>query len=389
MNAEFVMLLAIAFATALAIGARVDPHWRAPTPRKDASDFLFNFLLPLTPSVMPFLAMVIIASSLQRDRRAGSLDLARITPQTPLQIAAGRYFGAALPFWIGALVIVALASVAPRTALVAGWLPAAAVALPALALLEMGTSNAVPSWGSTAVMAAVILPIAQHVAAAAPADDVGAYIRAHLPATMGRLAIRPSAFDEMSLLPFLAAAVFVAIAAGRVKRPLGPSLAGPAAAFGVIVAALAITLCPPMVFPRVLAGLFAVGASLVAEERESPTAPWPRLAWAGAAAAAAGLVLARSPALGDAAALSTGVAAALALATGLLIHEMAHERPSLSFGLRLAIFLGLEPVVRTMIAGRGLGDERAAASAPQPLELAALAAAFAVSLLLHARRRAR
>jgi len=376
---EFAIVLAIALAAVLAVGAAIAGRWRV--------SFL-TVVLPMTPYAMPVLAMVIIASSLQRERETGALDLVRITPQRPLQIVSGRYVGAAVSFWMGALVMSALALVSPRASFALAWLPAVAVGLPALALLDLIHTKSVPEWGFPIVMIAAAAPVAGHLATVVPPDGTRDYLHAHLPALLQRMAIRPAAFDPMSLLPFFGAIVLVATAAGRLKRPMGPSLVGPPAAFGVVIAASAITLFPVPVFPRVLAGLFAVAAALAAEERGKPSPPWPRLAWTGVAAVAAGAVISRRLGFDAGASLATGAAAALALMTGVLIHEVAYDRVSLSFALRFAMFAGLEPVLWSLATGRGLAGAAAAAPTPRPLEVAALAAACSAAALVHARRRA-
>jgi hypothetical protein len=343
-------------------------------------------LRPVALNAVPYAVMLIgafaVSMTVRAELESATVDLVRLTPQSPEIVALSWYAAIALPFWIGAaLAAGALWVSAPDVFVFSRALIVFAVAWPACSLAEgfqqrkPGTYLWLPYFAAGGILAFIL---AMSIALATPG---------------GRL---PTLFTpgSVAFAVSLMAVVLIGASAGRLRRRDGPPLAGLAAAAGVVAIAFALRepVLPRFVYARIAPGVLAVLASFFAEERDVPSAPWMRLGVVAGAAMAATSIVAAMEGATIAGSMATGVCAALGMGIGLLSHERLWKIPVLSFALRAGVLLALEraPLVVYQIMyapGRSrqmlpqLSDLRPALDAT---DVAVLVVVFALAALAHA-----
>lgn len=325
------------------------------------------FALNATPYALLLIGTFATSATVRRELTTTTFDFVRLTPQRPESVVVSWYAGLALPFWIAALVTALILRFAAPDTYALGWpLVTVGLVLPAVSLAEALQRRKAGTfvWLSWLVGASLMpYVIAQSLAWVPPSPLPSAFRTLTANQSWTPWGLRPE------LIPVLAAIVAVGVAAGRVRRPDGPALSGPAAAAACFALSLVVGLMAASlgswraiaVFPRVAVGLYALLSLFTAEERDTPTAPWGRLGFLGGAAfigtVAVSLGLsARTDAVfagqdcetqpwltcvATSDSLATGLCAALALGIGLLAHELLWRVPALSIGARLAVAVGL------------------------------------------------
>ncbi|OFW32420.1 MAG: hypothetical protein A3G76_13020 [Acidobacteria bacterium RIFCSPLOWO2_12_FULL_65_11] len=346
--------------------------------RADRTQPLLNAIPYAVLLVGAFAASMTVRAEIE----SATIDFVRLTPQRPEAIVVSWYVALALPFWIAIVCSAfALAFIAPDVFSVRWPLVAIAALLPAFSLTE-GFQRRKPAtylWLPCCVVPAGM---------AAVFFTSTAGFRVFVPTVS--IAWTPWSIDLRTFVPAIATALALGTAAGRMRRPDGPALAGAAAAAGVIAVAVSVLVVPSSHVLRMLPCALVMLASFAAEERDPPTAPWWRMGVVGAAAFVAVAALAHDAGVG--ASLTSGLCAALALGIGVLAHELFWRVPAISLGVRLVVMLGLLRAPRLIRAASGErflpGDIRI----PRLFEVGdvvALAAVFVAVAVAHAVVRAR
>jgi len=281
-------------------------------------------------NALPYIGLpavaIATAVAVRHEIQSRSIELVRLTPQRPAAIALGWFAGLALPFWTAALfAVVALRVVAADVAQFSWSLPALALLLPAVALLE-GLELRLPgSYGALFLLVAglIVEPYIQTLPRLTPIGGIPT-------------STTPWGLHLPLLVPIFVTVVALAAACGRVDRPDGPALAGGAAVAAIAAVALGARLVQPTIaYPRTVIGVLPLFGGLFAEERMPRSAPWLRLGIvAFAAFVSVDLVTAEGRIPMDAA-LVTGACAAVAVAIGLLAHELWGRRLVVSLGVQL------------------------------------------------------
>lgn len=223
-----------------------------------------------------------------------------------------------------------------------------------------------------------------------------------------RTGVAPRRINTLFLATLLGA-LSLGAAVGLVRRSEGPALAGVAAIVSVFAVAVAVRELPLVAYPRLLPAAIIVLAAFAAEERAVLSAPWSRIATGAGAALIAGLIVGHQGGIGWAWSFDTGVTASLALALGILVHELTWRTPSVSVIVRLTIFGALVRSWPSLYLTRFTGAQTWTGAirdllkqptdfldwplvplvppAPQYFELVALGTLFAIAAFLHSRRR--
>jgi hypothetical protein len=152
---------------------------------------------------------------------------------------------------------------------------------------------------------------------------------------------RPLPLSDPFTLTGLAGVLALAVAAGRVRRADGPSLSGWSVVAGVLTVAAVVRAFPIIAFPRLFPVSLVALASLASAEAIVPTRPWRRVSVAAAAALIVGSVVARQGGFDWTWSVDCGVAAALCVSAGILIHERTWRTPLVSLALRGALAIAL------------------------------------------------
>lgn len=340
--------------------------------RIDLRPDLYAFVLNAVPYVILLIGAFATSMTVRSEIESSTIDFVRLTPQRPEAIALSWYAAFALPFWIAILFAAVVLRVVAPDMFSLGWpLAVLAAVLPATSMVEglQGRRPAAYLWLPMSVAGVI---------------GLAALVQRE---TQFRSAVTiagiPWSLDLRVLVPALGTIAAIGAAAGRLRRPDGPALAGAAAAGGVATVVVLALVAPPHLVPRLLPGLLVMCASFAGEERDPPTAPWRRIGIAGAAAFVGGVTLAQDAAVGSS--LAAGVCAALAVMVGVLVHELFWRVPPVSVGLRLAVMLWLLQAPRLFLAissGRWPGEVHI----PRLLEVGdimALAAAFVTAAVAH------
>jgi hypothetical protein len=355
--------------------------WRA--------EFALDFR-PLALNAVAYAVVLVgafaVSMTVRTEIESATVELVRLTPQTPEAVTLSWYTAIALPFWIASLLAAVALRVAAPDAFVFNWaLVAIAFMWPAFSLAE-GFQQRKPGtylWLPLMVIFAVLIYTL--------ALSVGVE---RLVPSPRRWAPRAEPWVAV-LTTFLA----LGAASGRMRRRDGPALVGAAAV--AAVAAVGLSLRTPVLhalaFPRVAPGVLALLASFAAEERDRPTSPWTRVGIAASAAFASAALIVWQQGATPSASATTGVCAALALSIGILVHERWWRIPALSFGLRAAVMLALlQPwLTYRMIltpgrsAAQTIPDMSQMRSLVGPAEVAILVVVFLAVAFAHARWRAR
>jgi hypothetical protein len=319
----------------------------------------------------------------------GTMEFVRLTAQRPLTVAASWYVAFATPFWLTtAVAVAALVTIEPGAlALHRTPMPLLlAVAWPAVCLAE-GIQRRRP--GSYA-----LLPIATFY-------FVGGYLDVQNAQFSYPYATELAEWvDPRAVFGLLLVGGSVAAAAGRIRSAEGPSLSVPSMLF--VTTGLCILATLPIAgplgienyeIPRVAAGMLALFGGLAAEESAVPTPPWKRLLVVPGAAilvAAMGSYAGLHP--DESAAM--GVASGLALAAAIVGHELVWRVAGASILLRFAILLALQRSPWQVYRWAHLDDfitrRYTIPWIPAMIDgwdIAALTAALAALLVLHARTR--
>lgn len=342
-------------------------------------------LMNALPFLIVLFAAVAIATTTRSEFQSGSFDLVRLTAQEPESIAAGWYAGISLPFWIVALAIpLMLRFAAPdmfatstragpalwwRSPLLWLLLGTPAMLLPAWALVEPFQRRppttyfvyGIAAWYALIVMAGGP-PASSEFRAAHPIASEVSDLTGRVP-TLGGEAL--SLTSVLVMFP-LATTIALGAVAGRIRRPDGPALAGPAAAAAVFAVAWSLRVVNVNVLPSVIVAVVPLVASFVGEERPVPSRPWIRVGLAMAAAFVSVAGVKASLGIDTALAVTTAAASALALGTAVLGHELLHRWTVAALGLPIVMMLA---VLRF----------------PRPPVLL-LAGAFVALAIVHARR---
>lgn len=346
-------------------------------------------LRPLALNAVPYAVLLVgafaVSMTVRAELESATVDLVRLTPQTPEAVSVSWYAAIALPFWIGALLsAVALRVAAPEVFAFSWALVAIAFMWPAFSLAE-GFQQRKPGTYLWLPLVAALWVMFYIVALSMTAVP---------PAPALRWAPR---IDHV----FAALTTFVALgaASGRLRRRDGPALVGAAAVAAVAAVGLSfrVPVLHALAFPRVAPGVLALLASFAAEERDRPTSPWTRVGIAASAAFVSIASIAWHQDVSAGAAAAAGVCAALALGSGILVHERWWRIPALSFGLRAAVMLALQQPWLTyriiLTPGRSpaqtIPDMSQIRSLVGPVEIAILVVVFLVVAFEHARWRAR
>jgi len=270
------------------------------------------WLLAMSAAAIGSLA-TLTAASWQIQTR--SIDLVRMTPQSPVAIAFGWYAGATIPFAVvTAGLVVALRLLAPAFPATASpspwWAVAVAIAAPAIALAD-GLHHRQSGTVVVTLLAAVPF-FAMYLGDSAIAG--------------ARTGSARWTTEFVPAIPMFVVAIGLAAAIGRMRRPNGPALVGGAAFAALLALAAAATIVPSAASSRVAAALPVLLASLLADEGDVATPPWSRLAIATISAFAAIAIVARAGGAELVATATTGVGAALAVGIALLGAELLRGR---------------------------------------------------------------
>jgi hypothetical protein len=337
---------------------------------------------------------VIVSLTIRAELEAGRLDLVRLTTQRAESVVIGWYAALALPTWIAA-VLTMLALVLTRQVAVewSWWLPALAIVAPAVGLAEglcrrrPGVYLVLPllffvvawtyasgqdlrvfdlNWKRALAQADRDIPLTPSFAEVRALRDRPEDLRramlawreqhgrrmrqaqAHVDSLPGAALRTVTSRDRLShprptpwgnpLLLTLVLVAALGIAAGRIRRAIGPSLEGAAAAAGVAAVAIVLAATFPIVaFPRLLPAALVMLASFAAADRPGHDRAWRPIAFGAVAAVVVGVALARQGGIDWIWSADTGLAAALALAAGVLLHESTAHAPLLSWLMRATI----------------------------------------------------
>jgi hypothetical protein len=352
----------ILLAAALAMGVVVlRATVRAPVPP-----------LGFLPYIVVTLGALLIEATVFQEFQSGTIDLIRLTPQSPAAVVVGWYAGIALPFGAVAVFLALSLQFAARGA------------------------RLVP---------AVSLPIVAGVAALMPALAIVDGFLQRTPGTylllypmLGFLALVTAEYGHNPLVTpmattswrwplgaLLAMAAVIPTLSLAIGRFGWPKATGVGRAAGVTVAAaVCVWVVFPQVFPRLVVALLVLCATSVADDRAA-SARW--LASVAGIAFASVVGLAWTSGLSAGASLITGVGASMAFIIGRLTSSLS---PALALRLPLIlIFVVLLPPWHVMRFSGSMNARTGVSPLLQTGDLILLAVAFGGAWLAHAHRRAR
>lgn len=373
----------------------------------------FRNYSPLALNGVPYALMLIGAfaasMTVRREIEAATIDFVRLTPQNPEGVVVSWYAALSLPYWIAALLAIAVLDVmAPAIFAVAWPFAVLAVLWPAMAVVEAfqrrkpGTYLWLPLVLFAAIMtnATMVSPVPRGLEFSLmrrgmPAEERRAVLAERARSLTGGEWRRIDAAVPYQawLITAMAAALALGAAAGRLRHADGPSLAGASAIAGAGALMLSLRHLPLMTYPRVLPCALALAAPFFAEERTMPTAPWTRAGIAAATVLAGSIWVTRAAGIswtGSALAASGG---ALAFVAALLLHEAAWQVPLLSLGLRLTALAALAGGSWRMLTDPSPREMLSFPSEASPLltvtEFTLLAAAVVIAVALRVRSQSR
>jgi len=390
------------------------------------------------PAAAALTAAFALSWAIRQEVESGTRDLVMLTPQRPAAIALGWYVGVAAPFWLAGLAAIALVAGIDRRAVdVPLWPVTLAILAPALALAEVLQRRRTGVYFALAVVMVSVGTAYEFAQTEGIAERASVrFAKAHpdqyrftsegfprfrrgfsgqvawmwghdmdremraLPGSELRRLEDPS-YRYRRVLPAavpLSAAVFALMAAaGRMRRPDGPSLT----AAGICVAACAVGIAAlafrAAAIPRLYGAILVLIAPFAADEGSWPAAPFGRMRAAGIAAGVGGVLLTAASGIGWRAGGAMTVAAALAAAAAVVIHETARRRV-VSAVLRIAVCGVLLrawwspdlPRAYPLIAGGLFPPVHLVAAAPPvpgAMDMLFLAFVAAAAAMVHARRR--
>jgi len=285
-------------------------------------------------AALPFLGLPAIAMAaamtIRHEIQSRSIELVRLTPQRSRSIVLGWFAGLSLAFWIATLAgVVVLMLLAPGAWRLSWALPATALLLPSVAMLE-GFDGRLPGSYVTLgllIMGLIVAPYAVTFPSLTPIGGI--------PTNTS-----PWGLDLSIAAPLVASAVALAASCGRLDRVNGPALTGVPAAIAIAGVALTMRLLKPTIaYPRAAVGVLPFFAALAAAHDPRRSAPWRRMAAIGAAAFVAVDLVAVDGGVPLDAALMAALCAAVTVSIGLLAEELWYRWPVLPIGVCVATLI--------------------------------------------------